>query len=164
MKAVTSTLTFIHCPNCRHRGRSCVDDLNGFGPWYCDHCGTGFKGKKVDGEWKIEYADVKHTTLILLELELDCVSAYFIVKGMCFAPRGVTPVIDKEHGRYFIQEHTCPTNFIPCEAIIHRDDADPHGLFRYVDEILVPKDFDFDEQLFFDDWADLFPTLKGVFE
>lgn len=44
----TYTKTFIICPYCNTRTDSSIDHLKtgqAFGPWYCNKCGGGYKGK-----------------------------------------------------------------------------------------------------------------------
>ena len=40
--------------------------------------------------------------------------------------------IDEDSHRYTIEEGSCPTNFLDCEAFIEDGDYDPHGIFEFV--------------------------------
>lgn len=76
-----------------------------------------------------------YKTLALLRLyEKDGSPVYFIVEGVAHL-RHETPLDDE----YFYGEHTCPTNFIPIEAVYTPDDDDPHGVFEYVRTVWYPK-------------------------
>lgn len=69
-----------------------------------------------------------YKTLDLLCLyDSDGEPVYFIVEG-------VGNVTDENplDDEYLYNEHTCPTNYIPIEAIFTKDDDDPHGVFDYI--------------------------------
>lgn len=77
-------------------------------------------------------------TLNLLRLNLVEGPLFFIVEGV--APfKGDAADLD---GEYFYEEHTCPTNFIPIEAIFTPTDDDPHGAFEYVRSVWMPADYE----------------------
>lgn len=40
--------------------------------------------------------------------------------------------IDEEVHGFNIEERSCPTNFLDCEAFIEDGDYDPHGIFEFV--------------------------------
>jgi hypothetical protein len=42
-----------------------------------------------------------------------------------------------EHGRYWVNEHTCPTNWLRVDVIAQHGDLDPHGVFRFVKKIPI---------------------------
>ena len=53
-----------------------------------------------------------------------------LVKGMALLPHNN----EEDHQRFFYDEHTCPTNFMPnVVKVIDADgDEDPHGVFAFV--------------------------------
>jgi hypothetical protein len=72
-------------------------------------------------------------TLDLLALSLaDGSKLYFVVEG-CTKFEDMDEV--RSWRQHFYEEHTCPTNFIRIEAIVHNGDHDPHGVFEYVDTV-----------------------------
>jgi hypothetical protein len=44
-------------------------------------------------------------------------------------------------GRYFYEEHSCPTNFIPVEEIFTATEGDPHGLFKHVRSVWMTPEY-----------------------
>ena len=89
--------------------------------------------------------------LDLLMIEPDEHPVYIVVKSYMAAD---DPDADKE---YFYEEHTCPTNVLPCEAIIENGDEDPHGVLTFVRSIPIPADYDGTA-----DWRTLFPEVAAV--
>lgn len=61
--------------------------------------------------------------------------------------------------KYYIEEHTCPINWMQSVEAIHieRLGPDPHGLFKYLGRVVAP------EGLGVDDWVDE-PTICDLFE
>jgi hypothetical protein len=64
---------------------------------------------------------------------------YFIVEGC--AEFGTLDEV-RAHNQYYYDEHSCPTNYIPVEAIFWGNDDDPHGVFEYVDTVWMPHGYD----------------------
>lgn len=81
----------------------------------------------------------REKTLTLLRLDPQEHPVYFVVETYGDPPATED---DREHLMYFYEEHSCPTNYIRCEAIISKNDTDPHGLFTYVRSIPRPKALD----------------------
>jgi hypothetical protein len=88
------------------------------------------------GHWMID-------TLDLLRLPATP-PVYFVVKGC--------RLVDSPDRTYFYEEHSCPTNYVQCEAIICDGDDDPHGVFEFVRSVDVPDDYDGKAN-----WRALFP-------
>ena len=76
-------------------------------------------------------------TLVLLKFA----DAYFVVEGLGDVDDSLAEV--KTHAEYYYNEHTCPTNFARCfEAIVHKGDFDPHGVFQFVDVVWMTCDYE----------------------
>lgn len=58
---------------------------------------------------------------------------FFVVEGLSKSD------LDKS---YYYNEHTCPVNFIPIEAVMTKEDNDPHGIFEYIRSEWVPDDYE----------------------
>jgi hypothetical protein len=144
------TKRVIVCPSCG-KGDHGVDHLiqnvpYTFGPWYCDECGTGFLGTAYpDGRvtariWK----DRKVKTRVLLRLEPTDKPIHIEVDGMVFrgGDNDDGPEHDAEKSTYFYEEHTCVTNFLhdAVETWLGQE-ADPHGIFKFVAERPAPEDW-----------------------
>lgn len=77
-------------------------------------------------------------TLVLLRLfQRDGSPVYFVVQGLGTLGDGESDLDDE----YFYDEHTCPTNYIPIEAVMTPEDDDPHGAFEYVRSVWMPHDY-----------------------
>lgn len=82
----------------------------------------------------------KAPNLALLALKtVDENTVYFIVDTFLDAS-------DTEEARgnasYFYNEHSCPTNYIPIEAVFTHDDDDPHGVFDFIRVAPKPEGYD----------------------
>lgn len=79
-----------------------------------------------------------YKTLSLLRLyERSGSPVFFILESVAH--------IDHENpldDAYFYNEHSCPTNYVPVEAIFTPDDDDPHGVFDYVRTAWYTKSYD----------------------
>lgn len=60
---------------------------------------------------------------------------------------------------YYFNEHSCPTNYVPVEAIATRGGLDPHGVFEYVRSVWMPRGYDADDDQTF---TNLFPEIAGA--
>jgi hypothetical protein len=114
-----------------------------FGPWHCHDCGRAFKGTvNAPDDVNLELSDEQQVrTLVLLKLEPQDKPVFFVVNHLRF-PLAQSDFTEDESARYFFEEHSCPTNFIPCTRIISEGDTDPHGLFSYVAQVDRPADLD----------------------
>lgn len=161
-----TTHKFFLCPKCQkteHRYDH-LDAGDGFGPWYCDECGCAFKGQigKVSGALLPDVTILENTskqrTLVLLRLDRgDGSPLWFITEGMVFDGKPINP----ERDRYYYEEHSCPTNYVHCCTIVDGEDADPHGVFKYVATVPRPSDFD-DVDRDYEELRKLFPQLAGT--
>lgn len=154
MKALLIAHTHVCCPHCgEEAGR--VDHLfddrewREAGPWYCESCGDAYK-VRVNSPTDIEVEPVaghKIDTFVLLKIEPQEKPVFFVVKGLQIGTR------EEGHERYYYEEHSCPTNYVRCEAIISESDSDPHGIFSFVRSIPIPEENEPDQE----DWALFFP-------
>lgn len=105
---------------------------SGWGPWYCEHCGTGWGGEvQFDpAEVKVRKIAEKRRQWVVLEVVPTEEPIRFQVLSE-----------EYDHGEgytdrnleYFYNEHTCPTNWIrDVKKIIVGSDTDPHGFARVV--------------------------------
>lgn len=158
MKARLVERFHVVCPHCGEEdGR--VDHLfdrppASFGPWYCETCRRGYVGRVfAPNDVEVEpHPGFIEDTLDLLVIQPQDRPVYFVVKGI--AMNG-----ERDGKKYFYEEHSCPTNYVRCEAIISEGDSDPHGLFEYVRTVPLPEGWDDDgNQPYFD----LFPEAKDA--
>jgi hypothetical protein len=49
---------------------------------------------------------------------------------------------DEDVWDYFVNEGTCPTNLLRCEALIDGEDTDPHGILEFVQWMPRPPEMD----------------------
>jgi len=79
-----------------------------------------------------------YKTLTLLKAYTEySTPIYLVISGVC-SHTGEKEEIDDS---YFYDESTCPTNYIPIEAVMTQDDDDPHGCFTYVRTVWMPLDY-----------------------
>ncbi|HEV2674099.1 MAG TPA: hypothetical protein VGV37_06115 [Aliidongia sp.] len=136
------------------------------GPWQCEECGT-----VVNFLWSSENQTVEITSIVarpkpvngymLLRLAQKTESpVWFIVEHQIYTRDGPPESMEEwiEHQRYWVNEHTCPTNIIRVAAIIEGADTDPHGVVEFVAFAARPDEFDEDNA----DWPMLFPQLSGM--
>lgn len=94
------------------------------------HCGS-----------KVDFHKDMYKTLVLLRIQsFNNGPVFFIVEGL----GSLTLAGDEDfqgRQRYFYEEHTCPTNFMPCEAIYTADNNDPHGVFDHVRTVWMTEDY-----------------------
>jgi len=76
-------------------------------------------------------------TLDLLKIKSLDGPIFFIVEG-CAMFKGKPEDLDC---MFLYEEHTCPTNFIRIEAIFTPDSDDPHGVFKWVRSVWMPKEY-----------------------
>ncbi len=139
------TTTKIGCPNCGAATGSLGHLLDGkshcFGPWYCDDCGREYHGQ-VDTDGSVQIRMGKSfwvKSLNVLAINPQETPIYFVVEGG--EPVNPDEPRDPHHGgRYYYEEHSCPTNFVPVELISQDGDHDPHGIFTYLGSVDRPND------------------------
>ena len=80
-------------------------------------------------------------TLVLLAIDGPKRPVYFVVEGLGIHDNDPNATDLQEQRRYFYEEHTCPTNFVGGEVVaLYEDgDRDPHGVFRFVRAVWMPK-------------------------
>lgn len=140
------TKRVVVCPECgqheftiehlfeeKYQGRECR--------WSCDECSHRFTFVVVDDVFKMEkIASDSVRSLVLLQSEVDS-KLFVVTKGYThFLPDGTKKpyAVTADDNRYYYEEHTCPTNFLPgIERIIYDGDFDPHGIFKYVRHVDV---------------------------
>lgn len=157
MKPKLITQTYVVCPNCGE-GEKRVDHLfdqgprtRPFGTWYCEECGHGYDGTvDADNNVDIEITDKRKViTLDLLVMPPQSSPVYFVVEGMRFPGLYYKSQVEEYAGaKFWYEENTSLTNFIPCEAIISKGVSDPHGLFELVRRIDRPADCEEPERAF----------------
>jgi predicted RNA-binding Zn-ribbon protein involved in translation (DUF1610 family) len=143
-KAVTSTKTFVHCPNCGAQASS-IDHLFAKREfkttWGCDSCGSYFD-LLVDGPDRVEVGinnerGVSVPCLHVLALRPRAHPVFAVISARDYG-RKEKPFDGAE---YFYNEHTCPTNWTSdIEMLIDDGDGDPHGVFEYVESVDLPPD------------------------
>lgn len=102
--------------------------LQSFGTWYCDNCGQGHYGTINGMTLDINLSgEIKKDIIVLLKKDNE----YYLVKGMEFGNRSKDKI--DESGKYFYEEHTCPTNIMrKIIEIVSDGEEDEHGIFEYI--------------------------------
>lgn len=101
-----------------------------------------------------------YRTLSLLRLSLRNGETFFVVNGIATKDDSDLEVGDLQGtSGFFYEEHQCPTNFIPVEAIVADGDFDPHGLFEHVRTEWMPKAYAENRANRVDILSCLFPEL-----
>jgi hypothetical protein len=110
------------------------DDIREIGPWFCESCGRGWwirtNGRDVCDmvlDERRRWIPATATVTLVLPPQKDPIVLTLHAR--------VYDELGKEFGEgcaYFYDEHTCPTNWMRDVAEIRiRDNADPHGLFKF---------------------------------
>ncbi len=133
MKATITAKLFINCPACSAVG-SAVDHLfkmapTTWGPWYCDTCHAGFRGTvNADGTLYVELTgerQVPQQVRVEIPPQTETITLTLETR--------YPPDFTDENVRYLIEEHSCPSNHLRAVGGVWLgDDADPHGLIRFV--------------------------------
>lgn len=76
------------------------------------------------------------------------------------------PYWNNEDGlvEFTVEENTCPTNLIPAAALIWGDDADPHGVLTFVQQIVKPDDWPLIGEVSLARYHGLFDKLAAYLE
>lgn len=85
-----------------------------------------------------------YKTLNLLCIGTAGEPVYFVIEGLSVWedkpwPDHINAL--QESSAYFYEEHTCPTNFIRIPMIFHDGDADPHGVFEFVEAVWMTTEY-----------------------
>lgn len=136
------TKRYVDCPVCENSHAFQVDHLlRGVSDVHgqtCDECGTYFRCTFENGKINLVTAPNKSLpTLVLLKYSGNTLNEnlFFVVKTRVYLDQpGVRDrEAEFERLRYRVDEHTCPTNLIPVECIVHNGDSDHHGVVELVD-------------------------------
>ncbi len=104
--------------------------------WNCDACGSQVR-ITFTGGGRLSHQEATgrhcHRTLALLAFRGEVTFA-FIYRGCAWSEQLKD---GRPDGRYFYEEHTCPTNLFPCEEIVVGGEVDPHGCFDLIEEHLI---------------------------
>ena len=121
-----------------------------------------------DEQTHVTYSDIGGgwlKTLSLLKIDALDGPIYFVVQGIYELCSAEELEAGKKH---FYEEHTCPINFCQVEMISHNGNHDPHGLFKHVRTIWMPKNYEKAQQANpYEESQDeilenLFPELRAV--
>ena len=109
----------------------------------------------------IQGVDTSIPTYVLMKLPPQKEPVYFIVDHAIYDhDKGKTDIPNSpervEGTKYYLEENTCPTNYICIPAIVHQGDTDPHRLFEYCSEVLASEVSEDAE-----DWEKHFPEITG---
>jgi hypothetical protein len=85
-------------------------------------------------------SDHEFKTLVLLAVDTTDGPLYFVIEGQAVYEGKDTP-----DDSYYYEEHSCPTNYVRVAMISLNGDHDPHGVFRYVRSVWMPKEYDEDD-------------------
>ncbi len=142
------TKHYIDCPVCSNVRAFQVDhlcighhDVHG---QTCDSCDTHFRFTYENGKINLVTALKKSIpVLALLKYVGNSVNEklFFVIETSSYLEDPANRDRDKEFEslRYWIDEHTCPTNLIPVECIIHNGDDDHHGVVELVDYVSIEE-------------------------
>ena len=83
------------------------------------------------------HADLYKTLVLTMIDAKDYGPVYFVMEGLATNDKP-SPY---EHAKYYLEEHTCPTNWVGGEVvcIANDGDMDPHGVFKVVRAVWMPQ-------------------------
>jgi hypothetical protein len=101
--------------------------------WYCDECGALNLIEVRDSGVTIAidpHKRISHTSVVL-SFQPKNKPIYMLVEGRRYhdasKPRDGADGSPVEHDRYFYEEHTCPTNWLPnVVEVVYDGQVDPH--------------------------------------
>ncbi|HEX5183571.1 MAG TPA: hypothetical protein VFW19_10525 [Allosphingosinicella sp.] len=140
MRAVIETVIRAVCPTCQVGGWAICHPPGRYGPWGCDICGARFTFDiGQEGIELIQEPTPDTPAWLIVKLASSEPPVYFVVDHPIYAhAKDETPEERARHERYYVEEHTCPTNLVPVAAIVSEGDPDPHGILEFIAH--VPKD------------------------
>lgn len=145
MNQFTKQKTFLVCPSCGDDSNSIdhllTDESKSRLPFRTEWCCKNEKcGKYLEFEIgvnrQVNYLRVSEkppvkTVYDVLVLPPQKDPVYFVLKTKDYGFSKSETEFRNQH--YFYEQHTCPTNWTKyINAIIIKDDDDPHGLFQFV--------------------------------
>lgn len=100
-------------------------------------------------------------TYVLMKLPPQTEPVYFICEHAIYEhAKDWSPEERTERVRRYLEENTCPSNFIRLPVLL-KGDSDPHGLFQFCGETLARADDQESETFSPDyDWEEIFPELR----
>lgn len=142
LEVKSQTKYYIDCPVCENKHAFQVDHLlRGVSDVHggtCDTCETYFRFTFENGRINLVTAlPPSLPVLVLLKYAGNTLNEnlFFVVNTTVYLDQ--PGVRDREAEfdrlRYRIEEHTCPTNLIPVECLIHNGNDDDHGVVELVD-------------------------------
>lgn len=142
------TKHYVDCPVCSNERAFQVDHLCKGHPdvhgQTCDSCDTYFRFTYENGKINLVTALEKSIpVLALLKYAGNSVNEklFFVIETKIYPEDPSNRNRDKEFDslQYRVEEHTCPTNLIPVECIIHNGDDDHHGVVELVDFVSIKE-------------------------
>lgn len=134
----TETKLTATCPKCKGHNFTVghmIEKDNSWS-WNCVNCYTNWQFTYKDKVLQMEEIPIRFLKgLALVKYAGNSVNEklYFIIQVYFHYDKdGKLDVEWEDRKRYYIEEHTCPTNLVSCEAIIYNGDTDPHGVLEYV--------------------------------
>jgi hypothetical protein len=148
LEVKAETKHYIDCPVCSNSQAFQIDYLlRGTGDVRgdnCEECGTCFRFTLDNGKVNLVTAPaVRVPILALLRYtgNLPNQQLFFVINTTIRLdkPGILNREADFETLRYWIDEHTCPTNIIPVECIISNGNDDLHGVVKLVDYVPIAE-------------------------
>jgi len=167
---VSKPQLFFACPHCgaddQHSVTHFLSDktTHSFGPWQCDAWFTAY-GIQPRSPYLLPASKSSRSRLrdisCFASLHRKLKPIWFVVENDIHTRDGLRSLAEEmESKRYWVDEHTCPTNIVPVEAIIEGHgpsyDDDPHGVLQFAAWAPRPSDLPDGED---PDWCILFPQL-----
>ena len=114
-------------------------------------------GPEVSCDSSHEFHSHLYKTMDLLRLyQKSGEPVYFIVQGLASIKPEDAEWRQPLDNSYTYDEHSCPTNYIPVEAVYTTYEDDPHGVFEYVRSAWYPAAMD-------ETGADTDAIMRGLF-
>lgn len=99
----------------------------------------------------------KTLNLLCIRRAIRAESVYFVVEGLSEWPATLEEV--NYRAKYFYETHSCPTNFVQVALIAVDGDADPHGIFEFVDSVWMMDEYGSGNRKEY--LIEVFPQIKG---
>lgn len=145
-----TVVNHVICPRCKKPDGTIDHLLPAAGvssyTWYCDNENCGCKYNfSIEAGRVLSVTDLKissHKPFVILSTNNSTLeeAVYIVVQGLLIdIPVGTEHPLTNEqmnNFEHFYRSHTCPTNFVRTELVMHDLDTDPHGVFHFVDAIM----------------------------